>query len=70
MRTRRTLREKALIALLALGTVGGFACGFASLHRHGHHRHHSFKRMVTDICADAVRQAQSDQPPPAQAECP
>ncbi len=57
MRPRRTLRERMLILLLALGTVGGFAGGIASIHRHHHHRHHSFRQTVTDICADGVRQA-------------
>jgi hypothetical protein len=31
------IRHRILIALLALGTVGGYAAGFASLHHH--HRH-------------------------------
>jgi hypothetical protein len=28
------VRRKILIAVLALGTVGGYAAGFASLHAH------------------------------------
>ncbi|AEI68760.1 hypothetical protein [Corallococcus macrosporus] len=35
------MRRRLLVVLLALGTVGGYASGFASLARHRHHlRHH------------------------------
>ena len=31
------LRHRLLVALLALGAIGGFTAGFASVHRHHHH---------------------------------
>ena len=52
-------KHKALIVLLSLGTVGGFACGVASMCHHKQNRHSEFKQTVTNICADALRQAQS-----------
>ena len=53
------MKRTLLIVALAMGTVGGFASGFASLRCHRHHRHAHFKKEVTKICAEAVRQAQS-----------
>lgn len=53
------MRRPFLIALLALGTVGGYAAGFASLHGHGHARRAAFERHVANVCIDAARQ-----PPP------
>ncbi|MCP3140478.1 hypothetical protein [Pyxidicoccus xibeiensis] len=35
------MRRRLLIVLLALGTFGGYASGFASLARHHRHRCHS-----------------------------
>jgi hypothetical protein len=35
------MRRRLLIVLLALGTVGGYASGFASVARHRHHCHAS-----------------------------
>ncbi len=55
-----SIKRKVLIVLLGLGTLGGFAAGFASLRcRHRDHRA-AWKQTVTNICADAIRQAQSD----------
>lgn len=57
------IKRKALIVLLSLGTLGGFASGFASLRCHRHHSpHNSWRHTVTNICADAIRQAQSEKP--------
>lgn len=53
------MKRKLLIVALSLGTVGGFASGFASLRCHRHHRYAHFKHEVTQICAEAVRQAQT-----------
>jgi hypothetical protein len=33
------MRHRLLVTLLALGAIGGYAAGFASLH--AHHRHHA-----------------------------
>jgi hypothetical protein len=35
------MRRRLLIVLLALGTVGGYTSGFASVARYRHHRCHS-----------------------------
>ena len=48
------MKRKIVIALLTLGTLGGFAGGFASLHCHRNHRA-NFERHVAKICADAAR---------------
>jgi hypothetical protein len=61
------MRRKILIAVLALGTIGGFAAGFARLGRchhdgHGygwHHRQRDFERRVADVCVDAALRAQA-----------
>ena len=59
------MKRPLLIALLTLGTVGGFAHGFASL-RHHHHRRARFERHVAQVCVDAARRADAEdrgQPP-------
>jgi hypothetical protein len=54
------MKRKLLIVALSLGTVGGFASGFMSLHCHAKARRHHVKQMVTAVCADAIRQAQTE----------
>lgn len=61
------MKRKLLIVALAMGTVGGFASGLASLRCHRHHRYAHFKKEVTEICAEAVRQAQT---PPSEVAIP
>lgn len=61
------MKRPLLIALLTLGTVGGFAHGFASL-RHHHHRRAQFERHVAQVCVEAARRADAEdreQAPPA-----
>lgn len=53
------MKRRLLIALLTLGTVGGYAGGFASLRCHARANHDTFERHVAAICADAARR-----PPP------
>lgn len=55
------MKRKLLIAALALGTVGGFASGFASLRCRSKYRHHHWEQKVTDICTKAVERAQAKQ---------
>ncbi|MBL8603415.1 MAG: hypothetical protein JNK72_15930 [Myxococcales bacterium] len=43
------------IALLTLGTVLGFASGFASLACHRHARRADFERHVAAVCTEATR---------------
>ena len=56
------MRRKILITILALGTIGGYAAGFASMGRCGRARRESFERHVAKVCVDAARgkPAQSD----------
>lgn len=49
------MRRKLLIGLLALGTVGGFASGFASLRHCREARRQSFEQHVAQVCVDAAR---------------
>ena len=53
------MKRKLLIAALALGTVGGFASGFASLACRAHHKRARWEDKVTHICAEALREAQA-----------
>jgi hypothetical protein len=69
------MRRKLLIALLALGTVGGFGSGIASLSRgcRSHHeRRAAFERHVADVCTEAAFRARDrhpgERPPPDQRE--
>lgn len=54
------MKRKLLIVALSLGTVGGFASGFASLRCHAKARRHHMKEVVTEVCADALRQVHRD----------
>lgn len=51
------IKRKLIMVGLALGTVAGFGSGIASMKCRAHHRRAHFKHYVTDVCADAVRQA-------------
>ena len=51
------MRRKLLIAVLALGTVGGYAAGFASMRRCNSHRQASFEQHVAKVCVDAARKS-------------
>jgi hypothetical protein len=45
------IRRKILIAVLALGTVGGFASGIHSMRRCAYRRHHMEQRYM-EKCGD------------------
>ena len=53
-------KRKLLIGLLAAGTIGGYAAGFASvrhhMRRHCERREHEFQRKVASACAEAVEE--------------
>ncbi len=49
------MRRKALIVLLALGTIGGYASGFASMRSCHNHRRAAFEHHVAKVCVDAAR---------------
>ena len=54
------MRRKALIVLLALGTIGGYAAGFASMRRCNSHRRSAFEEHVAKVCVDAARKSDAD----------
>jgi hypothetical protein len=49
-------RKRALIALLTLGTLGGYAAGFMSIGCHAHERRAAYERHVADVCVQAARE--------------
>jgi hypothetical protein len=51
------MRRRIAIVLLALGTVGGYASGFASLHQ-CHARRSAWERHVAQVCIDAAQAGQ------------
>lgn len=61
------MRRKFWIVLLSIGTVGGFAAGFARLHHYRHHggdgcgwhggQHQRFENRVADICVRAAERS-------------
>ncbi len=55
------MKRKLLIAVLALGTVGGFTAGFASMRCRAKWRRNHLEQKVTNICADAIKKAQAEQ---------
>jgi hypothetical protein len=55
------MQRKALIVLLSLGVLGGFAAGFGHLRCRDHHgwsRRAQFERHVADLCTEAALRAQ------------
>jgi hypothetical protein len=58
------IRRRILIAVLGLGTVLGYAGGFASMRACGHHRREAFEQRVARVCVEAARNA----PPPRPAD--
>lgn len=51
------MRRKALIVLLALGTVGGYAAGFKSMKWCHNQRRDAFEQHVASVCVDAARKS-------------
>ena len=49
------MRRKALIVLLALGTIGGYASGFMSMKGCQNQRRAAFEEHVAKVCVDAAR---------------
>ena len=56
------MRRAMLIVLLSLGTVGGFAAGFAHHARWWRGGHQAFERHVAEVCVDAARHATEAKP--------
>lgn len=61
------MKRKLVIALLALGTVGGFASGFRSMRCHHQARRQAFEDHIADVC---VRAAQREEGRPERGEGP
>ncbi len=53
------MRRKFLIAVLAFGTISGYAAGFASMRRCNSNRQSAFEQHVAKVCVDAARQSDS-----------
>ncbi len=49
------MKRRLLIALLALGTVGGYGSAFAGMSCHAHARRAAMERHVARLCVDAAR---------------
>ena len=49
------MRRRILIALFALGTLGGYGAGIAGMSCRAHARRAAFERHVAHLCADAAR---------------
>jgi hypothetical protein len=49
------MKRRLAIVLLTLGTIGGYAAGFASLKCHHQARRQAFEQHVAKICVDAAK---------------
>jgi hypothetical protein len=47
--------RRVLIALFALGTLGGYGSAIATSSCHAHARRAAYERHVAKLCADAAR---------------
>jgi len=64
------MRRRIVIALLALGTVGGYASGFASLRYRSHCRSAWMEQRAYSSCAPCPGSTQAPAPPSAEAPTP
>jgi hypothetical protein len=55
------MKRRILMVVLALGAVGGYASGFAHMHRCHASREAAFERHMADVCLASAKGA----PPPA-----
>jgi hypothetical protein len=53
------MRRKALILVLALGAIAGFASGLYGCHYHGVERHQAFEDHIADVCMRAAQRSQN-----------
>jgi len=60
------MRRRFVIALLALGTVGGYASGFASLRYRSHCRHAWMEQRADSTCTPCPGSAQAPAAPSAE----
>jgi hypothetical protein len=52
------MKRRILIALLTLGTIGGYGAGIAGMRCRSHARQGAFERHVAKVCVDAARGAE------------
>jgi hypothetical protein len=51
------MRKRILMVLLAIGAAGGYATGFAHMHKCRRDRHSAFERHVAEVCIEAANHA-------------
>jgi len=49
------MRRRLLIALFALGTLGGYGSAIAGMSCHAHARRAAWERHVAHVCAEAAK---------------
>jgi len=54
------IKRKIIMGLLAIGTIGGFASGFASMRCHGKHRREAFQDKVAETCVRAAQRVEKE----------
>lgn len=54
------LKRRIIMGLLALGTIGGFAGGFASMGCRAHARREAWERHVADVCVGAAKRQEAN----------
>lgn len=65
------MKRKLVMVVLALGTVGGYGWGLASMGCHRHHaqsRREAFERHVAKVCVEAARGVPASPGRPAQGD--
>ena len=53
------MRRKALIVVLALGAVAGFASGLYCCHYHSLERRQAFEDHIADVCTRAAERSRN-----------
>jgi len=65
------MRRRLWIVLLSIGTIGGFAAGFARMHHYRHHGHgwgwhgrdrQHFEDHIADVCVRAAERKLREKP--------
>jgi hypothetical protein len=58
------MRRRLAIVLLTLGTIGGYAAGFAGLSCHHQSRRQAFEQHIAQVCVNAAKAAEVPAAPP------
>ena len=62
------MRRRIAIVLLAIGTVGGYASGFASLSHCRAHRRAAWEHHMAQVCVEAARSGRAPREQPREQE--